>query len=303
MQQLNLKKASVFILHGDLALRTEIRLLLSEMNAKAVEFGKLSDLHNTLEMQLPAALIACADAPTDGIIKDVHDMRLGTLGQNPFLPCIAITQDDSADQKRRLIDAGFHSILYAPFNRQNIMDVVQHLCEDTRDFVVTKDFVGPQRMLDDQPEKLLPHVKPVTAPNTLEGAVKGKPIKPDAIKEAFECVTEERVKNAAYMTLAKFEQTMQKAANDPRAAFAEMVDLCSEALDGIHMTSIANAQPTFELCRSYAQCVADKGFDKGDKFLSLELIDALSRTVLDQHLDPAVLSDLEHRTQEHIAQK
>ena len=303
MQQLNLKKAIIWILYQDMSMRTEIRLLLHEQNAKVVEFGKLRDIHNTLATDTPAALIASVDGQTAGFIKLMSQMRIGEFGRNPFLPTIAVTVDDSQTQWRKLVGAGFNLILHAPFSRQNMWNVVERLYKDNRNFVVTKEYVGPQRIIGGKPERLLPHVIPIPVPNTLEGAANGKPVRKDVIENSFNLITEERVKNAAYMTLAKFESAIQDPDANAREVAKTVEGLCIEALDGITMTSLADAQEAFILSRDFAAAVCQYGFTDQDRTLSLELCSVMSHTVLEHKTDNNEMRELANRVRKRIHDK
>jgi DNA-binding NarL/FixJ family response regulator len=114
-------------------------------------FRRIVDAHD------PSKLMESLDDPaTDVLLCDismrgidfcdlVHRVRHHTLGLNPFILTIATTGDPTEQMVRRVINAGVDDLLIKPLSVDGLLERVGNLAKVRRPFVVTHDYIGPDR--------------------------------------------------------------------------------------------------------------------------------------------------------------
>ncbi|WP_284358624.1 hypothetical protein [Candidatus Phycosocius spiralis] len=94
-----------------------------------------------------ALLMVDATDPNDAIVKMLRAQRLGELGVNPFVPIIATLWAGSANLVADLMNVGCDDVLLRPFSTSQALDRIRALIIGRKQFVVTSDYVGPDRGL------------------------------------------------------------------------------------------------------------------------------------------------------------
>lgn len=84
------------------------------------------------------------------ISEQIKSMRNSQLGNNPFPVTIALTNQATSGTIRQCIDAGFDDILVKPLTVSQMIDRIVYLIEWRKPFVVTHDYIGPDRRKRDR---------------------------------------------------------------------------------------------------------------------------------------------------------
>jgi DNA-binding response OmpR family regulator len=92
-------------------------------------------------------LIIEATDQKDAVVKMIRAQRLGELGANPFIPMIATLWSGSTDHVADLMNVGCDDVLLRPFSSTQALERVRALLVARKQFVVTSDYVGPDRGL------------------------------------------------------------------------------------------------------------------------------------------------------------
>jgi DNA-binding response OmpR family regulator len=74
-------------------------------------------------------------------------IRHHELGDNPFPVTIALSSNSHFRNVTRAVNSGFDMILLKPFSMSTFLDRVHHLMRARAPFVVTADYIGPDRRL------------------------------------------------------------------------------------------------------------------------------------------------------------
>jgi DNA-binding response OmpR family regulator len=115
-------------------------------------------------------LIADIAMESERICKLVRDVRLGDVGPNPFLVVILTTWALREDTVGRVMNSGADDIIVRPYSVAFLADRVRTLVDARKGFVVTGDYVGPDR----RKAALRPaDVNLLDVPNTLK--IKARP--------------------------------------------------------------------------------------------------------------------------------
>jgi len=103
----------------------------------------------------------------------VHRLRHHRLGPNPFLVVLATTDAPSVELVRRVINSGVDDLLIKPIGVDKVMERIGLLAKGRKPFVVTHDYIGPDRRKADRDDDRTPTDR-IDVPNTLFSKVKGE---------------------------------------------------------------------------------------------------------------------------------
>jgi hypothetical protein len=112
----------------------------------------------------------------------VSAIRNNELGRNPFMCIIAITWNPTSDEVDKVINLGVDALLRAPLSPQQIFHRIHTMVHNRVPFIVTSDYVGPDRRKDPTRSSKIPLI---AAPNTLRDKALGE-WDPAAVRLAIE---------------------------------------------------------------------------------------------------------------------
>jgi DNA-binding response OmpR family regulator len=135
---------------GRAHLRSTLRMALNEAG--------IEHIHNAAEASALAEAVAKPDEAPDVIVCDadlrggdaaetVHAIRNGELGRNPFVCVLALAWTATQDTVTRLVNAGADHVVAGPIAPQKVIDRIEAMIHRRKPFVVTADYVGPDRRL------------------------------------------------------------------------------------------------------------------------------------------------------------
>jgi DNA-binding response OmpR family regulator len=108
---------------------------LNTMEAALSEFqGKFFDL-----------LVLDASNNTPKAAWVMQQIRQGRLGNNSFITIIALIDEGDKETERLVLNAGADKIVTKPYSVNSIYSAIVELVTDRKPFVVTNDYVGPDR--------------------------------------------------------------------------------------------------------------------------------------------------------------
>lgn len=163
----------------------------------------------------------------------IQAIRRGECGANPFVPIIATTWSGVTDTIAELMNAGADDVLLRPFSVANLMDRVHSLVHARKDFVITSDYIGPDRGKLGSGVMMPGQFKP---PNPLRSrALSGDNldlmVEAEALADAKRKLGRDRVARLARRVAMAAEVTIQAAGNsNTRAYVNDMMVTCSELI-------------------------------------------------------------------------
>lgn len=165
---------NIFIADEQRSARQIVRTSLQELsNVEYSEYKDFGSLHNDLAFSWPDLLILDFDLPGGSMCKMVHEMRHGHFGKNPFVPIIAMTWEAKFSSVSRIIDSGVDVVLLKPLATTSITRHVDRLTSERKMFIVTSDYIGPNRRQDASRANTSPLID---VPNTLQTKRNGEPL-------------------------------------------------------------------------------------------------------------------------------
>ncbi|NKB22147.1 MAG: response regulator [Alphaproteobacteria bacterium] len=153
-------------------IRSTLKVALSHAGLENIEHtGNLDGVTDSIEHSIGPDILICDMGLGDGEIIDVvSSVRHNDRGKNPFLCVIGISWEAEAQDVIRMINCGIDHLVTAPLSPQQILSRVSSMVNHRLPFVVTADYVGPDRRKLTRPGKDYPIVD---VPNSLKDKALG----------------------------------------------------------------------------------------------------------------------------------
>ncbi len=110
-----------------------------------LDVAELADVADFVGAGRVDLLIVDSALPGGDVCDLVRDVRHTMLGDNPFLVVIALLAVPEAAAVRRLVDAGVDDVVVKPVAPAALVDRIKTLARERKPFVVTRDYIGPDR--------------------------------------------------------------------------------------------------------------------------------------------------------------
>ena len=159
------KRIEVLVAESEAGLRHHLRGALIGVGYGSVNgLGQGDNLVQALNSSLPDLLVLDMNLFARGRTADiVSELRAFNLGRNPFVPVIVTSGDASASVVRAAINAGVDDFITKPFSPKQILDRIGLIVRARKPFIVTSDYIGPDRRRDPRGSIL----QPFEVPNSL----------------------------------------------------------------------------------------------------------------------------------------
>ena len=117
-------------------------------------------------------LVICDDRfEKKDVTKLVCDMRHHLIGRNPFVVVIILTDDTTSENVHRLANSGADALLAKPLSTGPLLQRLQVLAVSRKKFVVTTDYIGPDRRNGHRPGTM--EIPTIEVPNPVQARVEG----------------------------------------------------------------------------------------------------------------------------------
>ena len=138
---------------------------------KVIDANKIEQVIDIVGHEESSDVVICDTGLSDELCDLVKDIRNNKIGRNPFVCLLGITWNPVRADVERMVDAGVDSLIAAPMSPQQMFDRINTMVQDRVPFVVTRDYVGPDRRKDAErsPGRSLMEV-----PNTLRAKALGE---------------------------------------------------------------------------------------------------------------------------------
>ncbi len=184
----------------------------------------------------------------------VRQMRHQEIGKNPFINIILTLWDTSREHVYEGIQAGADDILSRPMSTNQLADRVHGLVSDRKPFIVTEDYVGPERR---QIVRGLSQGSLMIVPNSLKAKVENRPeldATPENIELAMSAIKDRRVTIFTEQFLRLSSQVVSMGAilkdlDDRHAIIQQMIKMNGELLRLIQGTEYNHIEA---LCSAFS---------------------------------------------------
>lgn len=133
--------------------------------------ANLVKVHGMLENDSVDLLITGSELENNEIGFLIQETRHHRLGNNPFVQAIILLTSAEPTYVRRAIDSGADDLLLMPVAPEQLISRIEKMAQGRKPFVVTHDYIGPDRRSKPRPgEHSAPHL---LVPNPLKARISG----------------------------------------------------------------------------------------------------------------------------------
>ena len=150
---------------------------------RARTFARMIDLVNAVKEETPALLIAAEDLDPS-MFDVIRDIRHYKIGRNPFLMIGLLVRGDVEGNVKKALLAGADDVMIKPVSPGKMMDRLAHLTTNRVPFIVTNDYLGPERRRAGDPRPS--QIKQLDVVNTLKAACEGRRLSSAELNGAVE---------------------------------------------------------------------------------------------------------------------
>ena len=144
--QVSYAAIDVLLLDRDLAMRHLIRSALVGIGFRRVVECRAVQEVAPLVAQRPIDLMLLdLDTDTEQVCEAIRDIRNHRYGLNPFVVVMAMTWTPARKIISQTLEAGTDDVLAKPVSAAMLKERVHNLVQCRKEFVVTGDYVGPDR--------------------------------------------------------------------------------------------------------------------------------------------------------------
>ena len=155
--------------------RDSVRSILHNQGFRKMQLGgSLEEMRAYLLENTPDLLISEIELGDGNACSVIAAVRHRKIGTNPFLPVIALTWEPTPDLVRGAVNAGVDDLITKPISTVQIVNRINALITARKPFVVTSDYIGPDRR-GKEAERGTP-IPRVEVPNVLRAKATGEKI-------------------------------------------------------------------------------------------------------------------------------
>ena len=118
-------------------------------------------------------LLICGTRLTDGdSLGLTHDIRHHRIGKNPFIVIITLVNNPGRETVMKVLSAGADDVVIKPISVGTLMERISHLARERKNFIVTTDYIGPNRRDGNRPDAMA--IPEIDVPNPIKAKVRGE---------------------------------------------------------------------------------------------------------------------------------
>lgn len=182
------------------SLRGKLKALLRERGAKHIfDTGNLGDAIDIVRTERIDLLIGDTKMPEGDLSQLIYQIRHGEIGENPFIVTITLLSNSDEALVQKVIDSGTDHVMLKPFDVAEVIGCIESLTHARKKFVVTTDYIGPNRRTSPHPGTM--SIPLIDIPNPLRSQMTGQMTKPAlkrSINSAMETINDQKVVRHTY---------------------------------------------------------------------------------------------------------
>jgi DNA-binding response OmpR family regulator len=146
MADLDYSQVRAVVAESNVMIRQGVRYGLNAMGVREIaETGSLTSAHQMCRESEIDVLVLNSLLEENDATFIVRDIRAGSLGKDPFLLTILVLAHPSEPQVKTAMSCGTDDLLLVPFAPEQMSNRLRGITERRRPFVVTHDYMGPDR--------------------------------------------------------------------------------------------------------------------------------------------------------------
>ncbi len=258
-----------------------VRNIFRNMGFREIEVRNgAGHLREHLDAKETDLVVSAVDPRDDDTCEMVNSLRHGEVGLDPFVPVLGLTWNATMETVQRVARSGADGLVAMPTHGSRFGSAVAALVEKRKPFVVTTDYVGPNRRDEKEPRPQGQQVPLIPVPNALRRKATGIP---DAIPfdRCLTIVGEQKAERHAFQIGCLAERIHDhykglKAAENIRADLEELERVALDLKRRISETRFAHQG---ELCRSLVNVSGDLATAIEPRDRDLEVLTELAKAL------------------------
>jgi CheY-like chemotaxis protein len=188
MAQFDFSDVDVLLVDPDRGAQEGINMILRNNGFSKIRQGTtLAEIEVGFKELMPDILISECQLGGNGFQRLVHQMRHHEIGENPFLPVVALTAQPTPEIVKSVVNSGADDLISKPVSSAHLLKRIEALILARKPFVVTSEYIGPnRRQANDRPEEIplidVPNVLRIKAIGESEALINEQAIA-DAVDE------------------------------------------------------------------------------------------------------------------------
>lgn len=194
---MDISKARIHLIMHEPGIRRTFRDMLRSIGAEDIILGKeFEDVRIAITENAPDLMILGSAFPGGDVVALIKDLRHNRVGKDPFLPIISLTSEATTDLVDNVAASGSDDLLVYPLSPAQLKARIDVLIEKRKPFIVTSDYIGPDRRGIDAYKEGEGEISRIDVPNALRATVKGEMTKQEleaAIRSSLGTVNGQRL--------------------------------------------------------------------------------------------------------------
>ena len=277
----------VYLVESETSLRRALRDTLQNYGFGQVRsYDSIAQLQTALDDESPDLIICDNNVPDGDMNGLVRRLRHWQAGNNPFIPVITTTWDTSGKTVNTIAASGADLLLGKPLSPKDLMKRIDAIIRKRKPFVVTSDYIGPDRRQDASRDSDIPLID---VPNTLKAKMSGDDVAmsmDQEVRAAWRKINDERVGRNAFHAAFLVKLIMQdlwKPEQEDRLLtnIAGLVQTCRDTARRMRGGKFEHIGELFKRMYTLAQNLQKNVHDPDTKQIQLmeQLAMALNRAV------------------------
>ncbi|MCP5432614.1 MAG: hypothetical protein H6923_05005 [Alphaproteobacteria bacterium] len=149
MQDLEFRSATALLLDAVPDNRNATRTMLYSIGFREIEaVGEAPTAERCIQTRFTDLLVAEVTGSVGPVCQLVNRIRQGELGVNPFMVVMITAWDAASPVVRAVVQSGADDLVTRPFSTSQLKKRILAQIEARKRFVVTSDYIGPDRRKD-----------------------------------------------------------------------------------------------------------------------------------------------------------
>jgi DNA-binding response OmpR family regulator len=220
MTRISYETAETLIYDPVSANRAATRASLYSLGFRHIESVATLDAFTERIKRRPPDLAFCeAQGGDSDLCPAIQSLRQGVAGHNPFIVIIVTAWENSSALVKRVLNSGADDLLLRPFSTSILGARIASHVERRKGFVITSDYVGPDRRRD---SSLPSNVEIFVPPNSLKMKAKDRLSADEtaqrldaALKSAREVLNSEKLRRDAFQICILWRLVQQDLPGTP----------------------------------------------------------------------------------------
>tara|TARA_R110000868_G_scaffold2764_10_gene19196 strand:- start:4689 stop:5624 length:936 start_codon:yes stop_codon:yes gene_type:complete len=253
MPEVKFDEVRLFLCDPRVQVRSSLRMALNDAglkNGNIWEGGDLDAITDSVaDPNGPDIVICDVTENTDDACQVFSAIRHNELGTNPFICIIAVAWSPKQALVSKVVNSGADVLVAAPISPSLILDRIEALVHSRKPFVVTSDYVGPDRRFLEGRES---EIEQIPVPNSLRDKALGQ-YDPARIKSEIAAaradINDQKIDRQAYQAASLADKILEAfAANNLTNVGKQLVELKNVTNDLKMRAFSAGAKDLEELC-------------------------------------------------------